>query len=476
MFLKHIEISQVQCIERVTLDFSRATGGSAEANPGLKAGSRARAKPAMRQRTVLVGENGCGKSAALRAIALVLAGSDALADLLREPARWVRQGQKEGRIQALVIDALGAEREISLTLRPEWNLRQTLAKNAGGLSALDGALVHSPRNYFTLAYGASRRPAYSAPLNSRAIERGQAHARARGMATLFAPEATLMPIEPWAMRVDKGTKAGKSAPAAADAAAGVGVAALRQALKKLLPGVTLEGIDRKRGELRFKTADGTLAFTQLSHAHQTMANWCADVLYRIGACFEGDAAPLKARGVLLVDGLDLHLHPVWQRGLLDAISAALPHLQLVATTNSPMLAQQLRAQELHVLARPGPKKGVLARVVQGDPSQLTLSQMMSPLFGVDTGDSARIAALRGKARARGGALAGHEIEELAQLSPVDSLPLAMREQLKASAELADAVWRASRTKGAPPQLDTEKLRLKMGERIRSAALRARGAA
>lgn len=472
MFLKHIEISQVQCIERVTLDFSRATGGNAEANPGLKAGSRARAKPAMRQRTVLVGENGCGKSAALRAIALVLAGSDALAELLREPARWVRQGQKEGRIQALVIDALGAEREISLTLRPEWNLRQTLAKNAGGLSALDGALVHSPRNYFTLAYGASRRPAYSAPLNSRAIERGQAHARARGMATLFAPEASLMPIERWAMRVDKDTKATTPTPATAS----VGVAALRQALKKLLPGVTLEGIDRKRGELRFKTVDGTLAFTQLPHAHQTMANWCADVLYRIGACFEGDAAPLKARGVLLVDELDLHLHPVWQRGLLDAISATLPNLQLIATTNSPMLAQQLRAQELHVLARPGPEKGVLARVVQGDPSQLTLSQMMSPLFGVDTGDSARIAALRGKARARGGALAGHEIEELAQLSPVDSLPLAMREQLKASAELADAVWRASRTKGAPPLLDPQKLRLKMGERIRSAALRAGGAA
>jgi hypothetical protein len=113
-------------------------------------------------------------------------------------------------------------------------------------------------------------------------------------------------------------------------------------------------------------------------------------------------------------------------------------------------------------------------VVQGDPSQLTLSQMMSPLFGIDTGDSVRIAALRARARAKGSALLGHEIEELAQLSPVDSLPLAMREQLRASAELTDAVSRAARTKGAPPQLDLEKLRLKMGERIRSAALRAQG--
>lgn len=175
--------------------------------------------------------------------------------------------------------------------------------------------------------------------------------------------------------------------------------------------------------------------------------------------------------MLLIDEIDLHLHPARQRLLLDAIGAVLPHMQLIATTHSPLLAQQLRPQELVVLARPTPKSGTVARVVQGDPSQLTLSQMLSPLFGIDTGDSVRIAALRAKARARGGALAGHEIEELAQLAPVDSLPTAMREQLRASAELTDAVSRASGAKGAPPQLDLEKLRLKMGERIRTAALR-----
>ncbi len=88
MFLKHIEI-----------DFT----GPQNVRPGTRAAAKTAGKTAIRQRTVLLGENGRGKSSALRAIALVLAGSDALTDLLKEPARWVRSGKKEGRIQAVLV-------------------------------------------------------------------------------------------------------------------------------------------------------------------------------------------------------------------------------------------------------------------------------------------------------------------------------------------------------------------------------------
>jgi energy-coupling factor transporter ATP-binding protein EcfA2 len=452
MFLKHIDISQVRSIDRIELDFT--------AVPTARPGARA----ALRQRTVLLGDNGCGKSTALQAIGLVLAGSKALPELLKEPAQWVRLGKKEGRIQAVLVTREGAEREISLTLRPEWNLRQTLAKNEAGLSAIDDALVDSAGNFFTLGYGAGRRPAIGAQAVSRGREGAPAPDRAAGLATLFSPSASLVAFEPWVMDMDR--RGGRTASATA------GNAALRAALKKLLPGLSLDGVDRKQRELRFKTVDGLLPFGQLSDAHQNMANWCADVLYRISGTFDGDKAPLKARGVLLIDELDLHLHPVWQRQLVDLITTVFPNLQLIASSHSPVVAQQMRKHELYVIERPGPKQGALARAVQGDPSQLTLSQILSPLFGIDTGDSARVAALRTKARAKGVRLSVVELDELAQLAPVDSLPPAMREQLMASAALTDAISRVSRSKGAPPELDLKKLRLKMGERIRSAALRA----
>ena len=69
---------------------------------------------------------------------------------------------------------------------------------------------------------------------------------------------------------------------------------------------------------------------------ELVAAWIGDLLYRITETFEDYRAPLEARGLLLVDEIGLHLHPSWQRQLLDYISRKLPNFQRVVTTHSPM--------------------------------------------------------------------------------------------------------------------------------------------
>ena len=450
MFLKHLEISQIRSIDRIDLDFTAP--GAPSKNP-------------IRGRTVLLGENGSGKSTALRAIALVLAGSDALNELLKEPARWVRSGKKEGSIRAVLTTKDGQDRDISLTLRPEWSLRQTLSKNEANLQALDSALAHTPRNFFTLGYGVTRRPAYSAQEFSQVAERGLENPRARGMATMFSPEATLVSFEQWAMDLDYRTGgSGGTGP--------LGNAALRSALNQLLPGMSFDEIDRKKRELRFKTVDGSIPFKQLSDGYQNVANWCGDVLYRITNTFEDYKTPLKTRGVLLIDEIDLHLHPAWQRVLVDFIAKTLPNMQLIATSHSPLVAQQLREGELYVVERAGAKQGSVARAVAGDPSHLTLSQLMGPMFGIDTPESKRVESLRSKARVTRSALSTGERDELAKLAPLKTLPGLLQQQLKATAELSNALAQA---RGVSPQkLNLAQLQRQMGQKISSAALRAGG--
>ena len=442
MFLKRIEISQLRSIERIALDFT--PDASVKGKPGL------------RRRTLLLGDNGSGKSTVLRAIALVLAGSDALPSLLNEPASWVRNGQKEASVRAVVVTPDAKEHDIALTLKPAWNLRQTLAKNEAALAALDSALARSPRNYFTLAYGAASRSSQTGQAFAQVGESGAMRARAGAMATLFSTDAALAHFEQVAMDLDYRVGA-------------AGVAALTQLLDKVLPGVAFDRIDRARREAWFKTPDGSIAFGQLSDSHQAMATWCADVLLRIDAMQPGAKAPLTARGVLLIDGLGLNLHPSWQRLLPDLLADALPNLQLIATSHAPLVAQQMRAGELYLVERSSPSGGAGLRSVQGDPSQLTLNQLMAPLFGVESADSSRVQALRSLARSAPARLSTPERTELAQLSPLDSLPVAMQHQLKASAELTQAIARSSG--GAVPQLNLEKLRQNMGERISNAALR-----
>jgi predicted ATP-dependent endonuclease of OLD family len=62
------------------------------------------------------------------------------------------------------------------------------------------------------------------------------------------------------------------------------------------------------------------------------------------------AMPLvQGRGVVLVDEVDLHLHPAWQRHVMPTLSRALPNLQFVFTSHSPLVVGSLYAVNVRVL-------------------------------------------------------------------------------------------------------------------------------
>lgn len=428
MFLKHAAISNLRSIADLRIDFSTAKG--------------------TRRRTVLLGENGCGKSTALRAIALALAGSDALAELLKDPARWVRTKKAEARIELRLLTKDGNERDVCLVLRPEWKLRDALKHNEEGLGLLDSALEHTTRSWFVLGYGVTRRPTVSKFASPGRSDGPFSHPRARGLATMFDSDATLVSFEQWAMDLEY--RGGESA-----------TETLRVAMRRLLPGMTFDHIDRKRREVLFKTVDGLVPFQQLSDGYQNVANWCGDVLYRISTAFEDREDPLRTRGLLLVDEIDLHLHPIWQRRLMDFLGKAMPNMQIVATSHSPLIAQQLREGELYVVERPTRRAGSRIRQVLGDPSRLTLPQLLSPVFGIDSADSARVQALRQKARSK--RLSSRDKQELAELPVLDDLPPVVREQIRATEEMTLALSKLAGSDS--PRLDPEQLRRRLGKKI-----------
>ena len=64
--------------------------------------------------------------------------------------------------------------------------------------------------------------------------------------------------------------------------------------------------------------------------------------------FGGDA-PTRTPGIVLIDELDLHLHPFWQRRVVQNLTSAFPALQFIATTHSPFIVQSLGPNQLIVL-------------------------------------------------------------------------------------------------------------------------------
>ena len=432
MFLSRVSLSNVRSMDSMTLDFATGQGSN-------------------RRWTLLLGENGCGKSSVLRATALLLAGSEALPELLGEPDAWIRNGAKQCRIEGTLVTAKGESREIGLVINRGDRLKSIYERNSASLEALDAAIAHTDRNYFVLGYGVSRRPS-SGKSRATVFEEKSRSPRAQALATMFSPDAALVSLEQWAMDLDY--RKGKDS-----------LAAVRFALDRLLPEMQFMRIDRKKRHLVFNTVDGKVPLGQLSDGYQNMAAWCGDLLYRITETFPDRKNPLNTRGVLLIDEIDLHLHPVWRRKLVDFLSDTLPNFQFLATTHSALTAQQSGEGELYVIRREGANQRPTLVPFIGEPRKMMLHQLlMSPMFGLASMDSVEVeqarAAVR-KLRAKKAALTASEKTQLVHLRQVlhaapdwDAVPRYAREQ---GALLKDIKTSMSRD-GKRPAVSAKKLR------------------
>ena len=352
MFLQEIRLRNFRCFDDLTISFVQDDGG-------------------IRKWTILLGENGSGKSNLLKGIALITAGSDALPELLGAPDEWIQYRKQFCELEAVMVTKGEKERQIKLRINRGDGPSDVILRNQESLRQLDATIEHSQRNYFVVGYGATRH--LSPERNLRGEGKRSATARARNVVTLFDPDALLAPLESWAMDLDYRKNR-------------AGVDTVRKVLTSFLREVSFSRIDKQKKQLLFKTRYGIVPMHMLSDGYQNMASWVGDLLYRVSETFDDYKTPLKARGLLLIDEIDLHLHLKWQRELLRFVNQRLPNLQLIVTTHSPITAQQAGKGELHHLERVGKK--IRLEVFDGVPKSLLLHQLvMSDLFGLESDES-----------------------------------------------------------------------------------------
>ncbi|UQA54922.1 AAA family ATPase [Polyangium aurulentum] len=130
--------------------------------------------------------------------------------------------------------------------------------------------------------------------------------------------------------------------------------AVERAVCQCIAGTTRFFFDVKSQELQLERADGELQpFSFLSDGYRNMVAVVADIAWRsavLNPHHGADAAALS-EGVVLIDEVDLHLHPRWQRRVLGDLRRTFPRLQLVATTHSPQVIASAHRDEVRVLDR-----------------------------------------------------------------------------------------------------------------------------
>ena len=100
---------------------------------------------------------------------------------------------------------------------------------------------------------------------------------------------------------------------------------------------------RERLEVRFTGRGQTVAYDNLSHGQRNVLSMVGDIAFKaiILNPHLGAGAVSAVQGIVLIDEIDLHLHPRWQRIIVPALLEAFPKLQFVATTHSPFIIQSL---------------------------------------------------------------------------------------------------------------------------------------
>lgn len=112
-----------------------------------------------------------------------------------------------------------------------------------------------------------------------------------------------------------------------------------EAVKSLVPDVGGLFIDRTSGEPIFKVRidEEELKFDQLSAGFQVMTGLAMDIALRMAWLNPKLEKPLEVSGVILIDEIELHLHPEWQQRVILDLQRTFPNIQFIMTTHSPQV-------------------------------------------------------------------------------------------------------------------------------------------
>ncbi|HRI66865.1 MAG TPA: N-6 DNA methylase [Polyangium sp.] len=319
---------------------------------------------------VLIGINGAGKSTILEAIAMHLAH---FAALMRDESGRnlelqlqnsdIKHGAKHA--QTSIKVALGEENrvwDLQLQTRPSRG-RSPSAKASGfaeGVVALreNLALFQDTSLPVVCFYPATRAHADSSPTTKRSTQdwpqlAAYDHAFSRG----FGP---FQDFVQWFREAEdtENERRLRVDPAFRDRQLDVVRRALQIFLSKLgsthYTNLRMERFEttsgaKKSAELVLDKAGVRLSIAQLSEGEKNNLLLVADLARRLAVANPKREDPLEGEGIILIDEIDLHLHPAWQRQLVPALVRTFPGCQFIASTHSPQVLSSVLAAQVRVI-------------------------------------------------------------------------------------------------------------------------------
>jgi predicted ATP-binding protein involved in virulence len=125
--------------------------------------------------------------------------------------------------------------------------------------------------------------------------------------------------------------------------------AVRSALEKFLPEYHDFRIKRQPLRMAVTKGDQELRIDSLSVGETCFIALIGDIARRLAVANPKKKHPLEGEGVILIDEIDLHLHPAWQRRAVTNLTKVFPNVQFVVTTHSPQILSEVAPDSIRLL-------------------------------------------------------------------------------------------------------------------------------
>ena len=134
------------------------------------------------------------------------------------------------------------------------------------------------------------------------------------------------------------------------------IKALNRALTVFLKDYkNLRAVKEPKPTLTIEKNNQTLDVRQLSDGERGVLTLVFDLTARLAEANPQLENPREAAAVVLIDEIDLHLHPRWQREIVDRLEETFPNCQFIATTHSPQIVGEVAPEKIYILGGNGEK-------------------------------------------------------------------------------------------------------------------------
>jgi predicted ATPase len=328
---------------------------------------------------LILGDNGGGKSSILRAIAIavlapVLLESGFVANrMVRRPGAKTSLVKVKGLLESREEETAINPNSTHIEMLARFEARDTGSRDRLHLDSTPKTPIeerifddYSPE-FFLVGYGATRRVETGDFSESSARRsRGLRYQRVAG---LFEDHVALRPLQTWFSKLSDERKM---------------IAA--SILSAILPdNITFSGeFDTVDEQFIFEFNGKPTPFSSLSDGYKAFIGMAGDLIGHLSDV-TSDMQPLELiSGIVLIDEIDLHLHPEWQRTILPSLAKAFPRLQFVCTTHSPLVASTVRKENVYVTATAEDGTATIQQIEEKVYGRSAEQLLLSSYFGLQS--------------------------------------------------------------------------------------------